>query len=375
MQLMWFMPTSGDGRLLGTAEGARTADLDYLTQIAQAVDRLGFYGVLIPTGRSCEDAWIVASALVPVTRRLRLLVAVRTGTMSPTAAARMSATLDRLSGGRLDINVTVGGDPAELAGDGIFTPHDARYQQAEEFFTVWKQLLAGETVSFAGEHVRVEGARQLFPTVQQPHPPLWFGGSSAAGHEAAARHFDRYLTWGEPPPAVAEKIADVLVRGRRHGRTLDLGLRLHVIVRPTDAEAWAEAERLISRVDDAAIAGAAATFGRFDSEGQRRMSELHGGRRDRLEISPNLWAGVGLVRGGAGTALVGSPDTVAARLREYQALGIDTFILSGYPHLEEAYTVAELLFPALGLTSPDAAQPFFAGPFGGLPQAAARAAG
>ena len=195
MQPMWFMPTSGDGRLLGTAEGARTADLDYLTQIAQAVDRLGFYGVLIPIGRSCEDAWIVASALVPVTGRLRLLVAVRTGTMSPTAAARMSATLDRLSGGRLDINVTVGGDLGPLAGDGIFTPHDARYQQAEEFFTVWKQLLAGETVSFAGEHVRVEGARQLFPAVQQPHPPLWFGGSSAAGHEAAARHFDRYLTW------------------------------------------------------------------------------------------------------------------------------------------------------------------------------------
>jgi alkanesulfonate monooxygenase len=375
MQLMWFIPTSGDGRLLGTAEGARAVDLDYLIQIAQAVDRLGFYGALIPTGRSCEDAWIVASALVSVTWRLRLLVAVRTGTMSPTAAARMSATLDRLSGGRLDINVTVGGDPAELAGDGIFTAHDARYHQAEEFFVVWKRLLAGETVSFAGEHVRVEGARQLFPAVQKPHPPIWFGGSSAAGHEAAARHFDRYLTWGEPPQAVAEKIADMRARARRHGRTLQYGLRLHVIVRPTDAEAWAEAERLISRVDDAAVARATDAFARFDSEGQRRMSQLHGGRRDRLEISPNLWAGVGLVRGGAGTALVGTPETVAARLREYQALGIDTFILSGYPHLEEAYTVAELLFPALGLTRRDAAEPFFAGPFGGLPQTAARASG
>jgi alkanesulfonate monooxygenase len=375
MQLMWFMPTMGDGRLLGTAEGARPVDLDYLMQIAQAVDRLGFYGVLIPTGRTCEDPWIVAASLVPVTRRLRLLVAVRTGAMGPTVAARMAATLDRLSGGRLDINVTVGGDPAELAGDGIFTPHDARYEQAEEFFTVWKRLLAGESVSFAGEHFRVEGARQLFGAVQKPHPPLWFGGSSAAGHEAAARHFDRYLTWGEPPQAVAEKIADVSARARRHGRTLQLGLRLHVIVRPTDAEAWAEAERLISRVDDATISAAAAAFARFDSEGQRRMSELHGGRRDQLEISPNLWAGIGLVRGGAGTALVGAPETVADRLREYEALGIDTFILSGYPHLEEAYAVAELLFPALGLARSHPDEPVFAGPFGGLPQPAARAAG
>src|SRR5262249_25331658 len=131
------------------------------------------------------------------------------------------------------------------------------------------------------------------------------------------------------------------------GRTLRFGIRLHAIVRETASLAWAAANDLIRYVDDARIAAAQKTFARFDSVGQQRMTSLHGGRRGQLEISPNLWAGVGLVRGGAGTALVGDPESVAERIREYAALGIDTFILSGYPHLEEAYRVAELLFPLL----------------------------
>ena len=142
-------------------------------------------------------------------------------------------------------------------------------------------------------------------------------------------------------------------RAARHGRTVKFGIRLHVIVRETDAEAWAAADRLISRLNDDTVVQAQAAFARMDSEGQRRMAALHGSGTKRaradLEISPNLWAGVGLVRGGAGTALVGDADTVAERLREYADLGIDTFVLSGYPHLEEAYRFAELVFPRLPL--------------------------
>lgn len=365
MDVFWFMPTHGDGRYLGTSYGARSVDLPYMQQIACAADSLGFAGVLLPTGRSCEDAWLVAAALVPITKRLRFLVAIRPGVVAPTTAARMTATLDRLSGGRLLLNVVTGGDPGESEGDGIFLDHDARYTITKEFLSIFKRVVGGETVDFDGEHLRVRGAKILYPPVQRPGPPLYLGGSSPAAHDVAARDADVYLSWGEPLPAVAAKIADVRARAEKLGRSLRFGLRVHVIVRATDAAAWAAANDLISHLDDAAIAAAQNAFAQFQSEGQRRMSALHGGRRDHLEVSPNLWAGVGLVRGGAGTALVGDPVTVASRLLAYAELGIDTFILSGYPHLEESYRVAELLLPRLPVARPSRILEHNAtGPFG-----------
>jgi alkanesulfonate monooxygenase len=345
--VLWFLPTHGDGRYLGTTIGGREVNLNYLRQIAQAADDLGYYGVLLPTGRSCEDSWVVASALAPLTRQLRFLVAVRPGLSSPSLAARMTATLDRISDGRLLINVVTGGDPVENKGDGIHLAHDERYAVTREFLQVYKALLAGETVNFEGRHIRIEDGRLLFPPVQAPHPPLYFGGSSGSGIEVAAETIDKYLTWGEPPAQVAEKLAAADSAAKAKGRAFSYGIRLHVIVRETNAEAWAAADNLIKHLDAPTIEAAQKIFSRMDSVGQARMQALHGGRRDRLEISPNLWAGVGLVRGGAGTALVGDPETVAARIKEYMALGIDTFILSGYPHLEESYRFAELVFPLL----------------------------
>jgi alkanesulfonate monooxygenase len=349
INVLWFLPTHGDGRYLGTAVGGRQVSLGYLRQIAQAADQLGYFGVLLPTGRSCEDSWIVASALVPLTERLRYLVAVRPGLQSPAVAARMTATLDRISNGRLLINVVTGGDPTENTGDGIFLSHDERYEVTGEFLDVYKELLAGGIVNRKGKHIAIEDGRLLFLPVQPGGPPLYFGGSSDAGIAVGVRTVDKYLTWGEPPDQVRDKITRVGHIAHRLGRKLSFGIRLHVIVRETNAEAWAAADGLISHLDDATIAKAQSIFSRMDSVGQKRMAALHGGRRDKLEISPNLWAGVGLVRGGAGTALVGDPETVAARITEYAALGIDTFILSGYPHLEEAYRFAELVFPLLPL--------------------------
>ncbi|RAS11240.1 FMNH2-dependent alkanesulfonate monooxygenase [Cupriavidus alkaliphilus] len=355
MQVFWFIPTHGDSRYLGTSEGARAVGLDYLRQVAVAADTLGYEGVLIPTGRSCEDPWVVASALAAVTQRLKFLVAVRPGLMAPTLAARMAATFDRISNGRLLINLVTGGDRAELEGDGLFLDHAERYEASAEFLRIWRQVLAashdGDKVDYEGSHLSVKGATVLYPPLQRPHPPVYFGGSSAPAHALAGEQVDTYLTWGEPPAAVAQKLDDVRRHAARHGRTVKSGIRLHVIVRETDAAAWSAAEDLISRLDDETVARAQAVFANMDSEGQRRMAALHAGgtrrTREALEISPNLWAGVGLVRGGAGTALVGDPHTVAERLREYAALGIDTFVLSGYPHLEEAYRFAELVFPLL----------------------------
>jgi alkanesulfonate monooxygenase len=347
--VLWFIPTHGDGRYLGTSFGARDVSLRYLTQIAQAADDLGYYGVLLPTGRSCEDSWVIASALAALTRRLRFLVAVRPGLQSPAVAARMTATLDRISEGRLLVNIVTGGDPVENRGDGLFLDHAERYALTDEFLSVYMRLLAGENVDFEGRHLRVEGGKLLYPSVQNPYPPLYFGGSSGVGQDIAAHRVDKYLTWGEPPAQVAEKIAVMRQKAEAVGRSLTFGIRLHVIVRETEKEAWAAADELIAHVDEKTIAEAQKVFARMDSVGQSRMSALHRGRRDKLEISPNLWAGVGLVRGGAGTALVGDPQTVAERMKEYMRLGIDTFILSGYPHLEEAYRVAELVLPLLPL--------------------------
>ncbi|HGV3496221.1 TPA: LLM class flavin-dependent oxidoreductase, partial [Klebsiella michiganensis] len=285
INVFWFLPTHGDGRYLGTSEGGRPVDLPYLQQVALAADSLGYYGVLIPTGKSCEDSWLVASALAPLTRRLRYLVAVRPGLQPPTLAARMATTLDRLSGGRLLINVVTGGDPVENKGDGIFLSHGERYQVTREFLDVYSRLLKGEEVDYHGDHIHVEGAEVLFPPVQENGPPLFFGGSSEEAIDVAADQIDTYLTWGEPPALVAEKLAVVRERAAARGRTLQYGIRLHVIVRETEEEAWAAADRLISHLDDETIAQAQKIFARMDSTGQARMSSLHKGSRDNLRIA------------------------------------------------------------------------------------------
>src|SRR4029453_13788732 len=168
--ILWFLPTHGDGRYLGTTTGARQGDLPYLRQIAQAADDLGYFGVLLPTGRSCEDSWVVASALAPLTERLRFLVAVRPGLLTPTLAARMTGELHRISSGRLLINVVTGGDPVENKGDGIFLPHAERYEVTREFLDVYAALLEGKTVDYKGEHIAIEDGRLLFQPLQKPRP-------------------------------------------------------------------------------------------------------------------------------------------------------------------------------------------------------------
>ena len=365
MNIFWFLPIHGDGHYLGTQHGARAVNHHYLKQIAQAADELGYGGVLIPTGRSCEDSWIVAASLIPVTQRLKFLVALRPTTISPTVQARQAATLDRLSDGRLLVNVVAGGDASDLEADGTFLGHDERYEHAREFLDVWTGLMQGNEVTYEGKHIKVKGAKLLFPPVQKPYPPLYFGGSSDAAHDLAAEKVELYLTWGEPPAEVEKKFNDVRRRAEAQGRKVKFGVRLHVIPRETETQAWAAAEDLIKYLDDETIAKAQSAFANMDSEGQRRMRALHGGSRAKLEISPNLWAGVGLARGGAGTALVGDGETIARRLKEYQDIGAETFVLSGYPHLEEAYRFAELVFPHVGIQAPSRLQnPNLVSPFG-----------
>jgi alkanesulfonate monooxygenase len=353
LDFLWFIPSSGDGTYLGSDDLSRPADPGYFREIAVAVDRLGYSGVLIPVGAACEESFVLAADLAARTEKLKFLVAIRPGTATPAYYARLASTLDRVSNGRLLLNIVVGGSAQELAGDGIFLPHDERYDHAGEFFQVFNELIETGKSTLDGKYIKAIDAKLGLPPVQQPRPPIYFGGSSDAAIDFAGGLVDKYLTWGEPPAQVAEKIALARKAAAAKGREATFGIRLHLIVRETDDEAWEAADRLISKLSDEAIASAQQVLTKnSDSVGQARMVALHNGRRDKLEVSPNLWAGIGLVRSGAGTALVGSPKTVAARLREYQALGIDTVIASGYPHLEEAYRVSELLFPELGLPGP-----------------------
>jgi len=375
MKILWFIPTHGDSRYLGTSLGARTTSFEYFKQIAIAADSLGYEGVLLPTGRSCEDSWVVASSLIDATKQLKFLVALRPGLVQPSQSARMAATFDRMSGGRLLVNLVTGGDASELEGDGLFLPHAERYKQSTEFLTIWRELLAkshdAEGFDFEGKHLSVKGGKVLYPPINKPYPPVFFGGSSEEAHELAAQQLDTYLTWGEPPAAVAAKVSDIRERAAKYGRTLEFGIRLHVIVRETEDEAWRAAGELVSHLDEKVVAAAQRKFAEMDSVGQRRMAELNKGKfnkaniREGLEVSPNLWAGVGLVRGGAGTALVGNPQQVADRIKEYADLGLEYFILSGYPHLEEAHRFAELVFPLLPLKLRDKlAGANLTGPFG-----------
>ncbi|MBJ7291419.1 LLM class flavin-dependent oxidoreductase [Williamsia sp.] len=352
----WFLPTGGDderlgarshGAILGATDpaadhapdpGHRDATLEYLTELAVTVDELGFDAVLTPTGGHCEDAWVVTSALIPATTRLKFLVAFRPGAVAPVLSAQMVSTFHRLSGGRILLNVVVGGDDAEQRAYGDTLGKDERYARAAEFLQIARDVGNGTPVAVHSD----------FHTVDRPsgagfggHPPVplpdvYLGGSSDAAVEVAAAQADVYLTWGEPPDAVAEKIARVKAAAAGRGRTIRGGIRLHVITRDTAEEAWARAEQLIADVDPDTVATRQAQLAAIGSEGQRRMLALHGGDRDRLLVAPNLWAGIGLVRGGAGTALVGSHDEVAERIEEYRAAGVEEFIFSGYPHIAEA---------------------------------------
>ncbi|GIG92271.1 LLM class flavin-dependent oxidoreductase [Plantactinospora endophytica] len=352
MSFLWFLPTSGDSDQIGSATVAagaathsRAATVGYLSEVARAAEESGFTGALTPVGSGCPDPWIVCAAVAQHTERLHLLVAVRAGFALPTLLAQQAHSFQQISGNRLALNIVTGGDPVEQRAYGDFLDHDARYARTAEFLEVLRLAFGGQRFDYAGTHYRVDGGGPFAPAAVPP--PIYFGGASPAAEAVAGRLADTYLMWGEPPAAIATRIARI--RHAAAGRPLRTGLRLHVIARKTAAEAWAEADRMLAGMSPERIAAAQARFARMDSVGQARMATLHGGTTDGLTIAPNLWAGVGLVREGAGTALVGSYAEVAARIDEYADLGVDEFVLSGWPHREEALRVGRHVLPRTAL--------------------------
>lgn len=349
LNIFWFLPCGGgDGRYLGESEITRKSTNEYLRQIATTAEYLGYDGLLIPTASGNLDPIITAATLANVTSKIKLLVAVRhTATGGPVVFARQAATLDDALKGRLLLNIVPAGRPDERARDGNFQTHDETYQSADEFYEVWKRVLEGETVDFDGKFYKIKDGRAIFPSVQKPYPPLYFGGSSPAAHEFAAKHADTYLSWGEPVELLKEKFDDIREKANELGRKVKFGVRFQVIVRETEEEAWEAANKLISHLDEDIIKKAQESQKNSGSIGQARINALHNGDINNLVIAPNLWAGVALVRSGGGIALVGNPEQVAQRIKEFIEIGVETFIFSGYPQLEESIYFAELVFPLL----------------------------
>lgn len=353
LKFHWFLPTNGgDGRHVvggghgvSAGTGGRPASVPYLGQIARSAEQLGFEAALTPTGAWCEDAWISTAMISSLSERLKFLVAFRPGVIAPYLAAQMSGTFQNLSGGRLLLNVVTGGEDHEQQMFGDFLGKEERYARADEFLEIVRRLWTGDTVTFEGKYLSVNDA--TLQHIPDPLPEIYFGGSSPAGIAVAAKHADVYLTWGEPPEAVAEKLDRVRKAAADVGRELKFGIRLHTIARDTSEAAWAEADRLLEHISEDEIARIQSGLKRSASEGQQRMLELNKGSKDGLEIYPNLWAGIGLVRGGAGTAMVGSYTEIADLIEAYRAVGIEEFVLSGYPHLEESYWFGEGVLPEL----------------------------
>lgn len=338
----WFAPTNGDGEFLGLAKPQREPSLEYLIEVAKATEDAGFEGILVPTGIPYLDSWIVGSAIVHNTKKIKPLVAFRPGFIAPTVAAKLSATLDQFAKGRLLVNVVTGGSQKELGQDGDFTEHEERYERTGEFLDVITKSWSGETFSHKGKFFETKDAQLIPELYQQGRIPIYFGGSSDSAKEIAAQYSDVFLQWGEPVAQVKAQIEDVKARAEKYGRTLEFGVRLHVVVRDTEQEAWKAAYHIISQVDADVREKMNKVFEETDSVAQKRMTEIarQGERFDKYS-----WTGIGQIRKGAGTALVGTPEQIEEALQDYIDVGVTHFVLSGFPHVEEALRFGKDVLP------------------------------
>jgi alkanesulfonate monooxygenase len=351
LDLLWFCQLASDGEFLG-AGPLRKPTLPYLASLVETAAEMGFSSLLTATNYHAEhDAWTASVATLARTQGAGLLVAVRPGMFHPAIFAKMAATAAALFPGRLQINVVTGSNPAENAMYGDVETHDTRYARTQEWVSLVKRLWTESVVDHDGTYYHVKGA--VLEPKPSPMIPIYVGGHSAPAQQLAAELADVYLVWADTLEGVAGRVATMRAANHAAGRDVRIGMRCHVVVRETEAEAWQAAERLISRIDPTVRASFVEVSGRADSEGQRRQNALAAGAS--LLVEEHLWAGVGLARTGVGVAIVGDPAQVEAKLRAYQALGISTFILSGYPHLEECRRFGELVMPRLRATPRSAA--------------------
>ena len=348
----WFIPIDGDGARIGTLKAERPPTFEYLREVVQTAEDAGYYSLLIPTrfanglfdeGQPLAETWTMATALAAVTSKIRFLIALRPGFISPGLFAQMAATLDQISGGRIDINIVPGGIQGDFERLGETSDHAHRYARAEEFIAACRALWQSpDPTTFAGDHVRLNGAI-CSPGPVGDGPSFYLGGASDAALGLAGRQSDVYLAWILPRDVLGPFFARARAKFADAGRAGSFGLRTHLIVRDTEAEAWDAAEDLLSLADNAVKEQRSAAFAGTAMVGQRSQARVVADHR----VGERLWNGISTVRVNCGTAIVGDPEQVAAELLEYWRLGIDEFILSGFPHVEESRRVAADVLPTL----------------------------
>jgi len=343
IEVSWFAALCDDDyEFLGVADPVLASSWEHCRDITLTADRNGFDNILLPSGYALGiDSVAFAAGIAPLVEQIKLLLAVRMGEMWLPQLARQLGTIDQMLGGRLTINII----SSDVPGQALESA--PRYQRTIEWMQVLRQLLNREPIDFHGEFVQLELDPPRASTVSGTCPPFYFGGFSPAAKETAAAAADVFLTWPDTVAAVAETVRDMNERADRHGRELTYGLRTHVIVRETEAEARAAADRLISKLEPET--GEAIRQKSLDtaSVGVARQSALRDGADDDGYAEANLWTGIGKARSGAGAAIVGDPDQVAAKIAAYADVGIRAFILSGYPHQEECDLFAEHVLPQL----------------------------
>lgn len=346
----WFIPIDGDGVRLGTVQAERAPTFDYLRQVVQTAERLGFASLLIPTrfvnglfdeGAPLAETWTMATALAAVTSRIHFLIAIRPGFIAAGLLAKMIATLDQISHGRVDINLVPGGIQGDFERLGVEIDHAGRYQQAEELMRACRALWTGELTDFNGTYITLRGARCSPPPAGTPR--FYQGGASPRAESLAARLAEVYLMWIEPLEQIAARIERVTAQARTCGRTVTFGLRTHLVVRDDPEAAWAAADSLIADADPGVVQQRQAVMVGTPMVGQQTQAM----RVAQHRVGPHLWNGLSTVRVNCGTAIVGTPQQVADELLAYWRLGIDEFILSGFPHVEECVRVSQEVLPRL----------------------------
>lgn len=358
VEFITMAPTSGDGEFVGITNGStrvdgwtgasesagRPATPEYIRAVAKAAEEGGFSTLLLPVGGNCLDSLVVASNLIAHTEKLHILFAVRPGFTSPATFAKQFATLDQWSNGRVHFNIVTGGSPTELAADGDFLDHASRYRRSREFVQVLNLFFSGNTFDFDGEFYQLKQAKLGVAPLKKPK--VFFGGSSLVGKQVAAEVADVYMLWGETLENTKQELDEIKRLVAERNRDVSYSISFQVVLGETEEEAWENANKLISQADSIALKQKDDLSKNGEAVGVKRLHDLMTkSKDDNFVIGPNLWAGLTQVLSGNSIALVGTPDQVAERIFEYVQLGFDKVLLRGFPHLETAEKVGELVIP------------------------------